>query len=135
MRTVPSIRAAAAIVVALSLSACAAVAGPWQAHDGTFDLKRKAADPSSVCPVLFTNDTGDLIEAGYVSLGIESSVGMIPSGHSLEVAVSCRQERIEAFAVADQGMAGGMIHYRKMARLNLAQVTHLDITAADRIAR
>ena len=135
MRTIPCIRAAAAVAVAVSLSACTATAGPWQAHDGTFDLKRKAADASSVCPVVFTNDTGDLIEAGYVSLGIESSVGMIPSGHSLEVAVSCRQERIEAFAVADQGFTGGMVRYRKMARLNLAQVTHLDITTADRVGR
>ncbi len=135
MRTIPWIRAAAALVVAASLSACAQAAGPWRAHDGTFDLKQKAADPSSICPVLFTNDTGDLIEAGYVSLGLESSVGMIPSGHSLEVAVSCRQERIEAFAVADQGVTGGMVRYRKMARLNLAQVTHLDITAADRVGR
>ena len=135
MRTTPWIRTAAAVIVAASLSACATAVGPWHAHDGTFDLKRKAADPSSVCPVVFTNDTGDLIEAGYVSLGIESSEGMIPSGHSLEVAVSCRQERIEAFAVADQGLTGGMVRYRKMARLNLAQVTRLDITAADRVGR
>lgn len=135
MRIIPSTRAVTAVFTAVSLSACAAAAGPWQVHDGTFDLKRKAADPSSVCPVVFTNDTGDLIEAGYMSLGIESSVGMIPSGHSLEVAVSCGQERIEAFAVADQGLTGGMVRYRKMARLNLAQVTRLEITAADRVGR
>jgi hypothetical protein len=135
MRTTLSIRAVAVFCVAVSLSACAAAAGPWPAHDGSFDLKRKAADRSSVCPVVFTNDTGDLIEAGYVSLGVESSVGMIPSGHSLEVAVSCRQDRIEAFAVADQGLTGGTVRYRKRARLNLAQVTRLEITAADRVRR
>lgn len=133
MPTIRSIRSAALMALVVSSGACAATAGPWHAHDGTFDLKRKASDPTSVCPVVFTNDTGALIEAGYMSLGAESSVGMIPSGHSLEVAVSCRQERIEAFAVSDQGLVGGTVRYRKLARLNLAQVTHLDITAADRV--
>lgn len=122
-----------ATFVVVGTAGCAATAGPWKAHDVTHDLKRNASDPMARCPVVFSNDTGALIEAGYFSQGVESSVGMIPSGHSLEVAVSCRDERIEAFAVADQGLVGGTARYRKAARLNLAQVTHLDITAADRV--
>lgn len=133
MRTLQTIRAAATVLVVASSTACAAAAGPWQAHDGTFDLKRKASDSASMCPVVFSNDTGALIEAGYVTLGVESTVGMIPSGHSLEVAVSCRQERIEAYAVSEQGLGGSTVRYRKLARLDFAQVTRLDITAADRV--
>lgn len=123
----------ALLVTLVAATGCAATAGPWKAHDVTHDLKRNASDPTARCPVVFSNDTGELIEAGYLSHGVESSVGMIPSGHSLEVAVSCRSERIEAFAVAEQGLVGGTAMYRKEARLNLAQVTHLDITAADRV--
>jgi hypothetical protein len=126
-------RAVLLATLVVGAAGCAATAGPWKAHDLTHDLKQNASDPTARCPVVFSNDTGALIEAGYLSQGIESTVGMIPSGHSLEVAVSCRNERIEAFAVADQGLGGGMAMYRKAARLNLAQVTHLDITAADRV--
>jgi hypothetical protein len=133
MRTYAFGRAVLLATLVLGAAGCAATAGPWKAHDLTHDLKRNASDPTARCPVVFSNDTGALIEAGYLSEGVESSVGMIPSGHSLEVAVSCRNERIEAFAVADQGLVGGTAMYRKAARLNLARVTHLDITAADRV--
>ena len=55
-----------------------------------------------------------------------------PSGQNLQVSVACRQERIEAFAVSERCVMDEVVRYRKLARLNLAQVTHLDITAADR---
>ena len=135
MRKAPIGRAAALSLFVLAGPACTGSPSPWRAHDLTAGVKMRASDPGAACPVVFSNDTGTLIEAGYVSSGMESSVGMIPSGHSLEVSVSCRQERIEAFAVSDGGVLDGVVRYRKLARLNLAQVTRLDITAADRVGR
>ncbi|MEX2466659.1 MAG: hypothetical protein WD995_07090 [Gemmatimonadota bacterium] len=133
MQTHRFARLAAFSLLALFLTACAGASSPWSAHDATADLKARASDPGAVCPVVFSNATDMMIEAGYLALGIESSVGLIPSGHSLEISVSCTQERIEAFAVAERGMLDDVVRYRKLARLNLAQVTHLDITAADRV--
>lgn len=133
MRTTQLFSVAALALLMTSLGACGTTPSPWSAHDVTQNVKQRASDPAAVCPVVFSNDTGSLIEAGYLSLGVESSVGLIPSGHSLEVGVSCRQERIEAFAVADYGMNGGTVRYRKRARLDVSRVTHLDITAADRV--
>lgn len=120
-------------LLALVLTACTATSSPWRAHDATADLKMRSSDPTAECPVVFSNATDELIEAGYLTLGVESSVGLIPAGHSLWVAVLCKRERIEAFAVAERGASDRVVRYRKLARLNLAQVTHLDITAADRV--
>jgi hypothetical protein len=126
-------RSLASFLLLVAAGACAAAPSPWRTHDVTADVKARAADASAVCPVVFSNETGAVIEAGYVSLGVESPIGMIPSGHSLELAVSCKQERIEAFAVTEGGLTDGIVRYRKLARLDLTQVTRLDITAADRV--
>lgn len=126
-------RAAAWIILSLFAGACASASSPWKTHDRTADVKARAADPAAQCPVVLANATDDLIEAGYVSLGVESVVGMIPVGHSLRLSVSCREGQIEAFAVSDGGLMDDVVHYRKLARLDLAQVTHLDITQADRV--
>lgn len=134
MRTLPPFRlAAVTLVVAAALTACGTTVSPWQAHDTTAGMKARASDPGAVCPVVFSNGTDGLIEAGYLTLGVESSVGLIPSGQSVEVRVSCRDERIEAFAVADQGVMAGVVRYRKLARLDLVRPTRLAITAADRV--
>lgn len=118
----------------LALGACAgASSSPWRSHDATADLKARAGAPGAVCPVVFSNATDAMIEAGFLALGVESSIGFIPSGQSLTVAVACRRERIEAFAVSELGVKDEVVRYRKLARLNLVQVTHLDITAADRV--
>lgn len=127
-------RAATLMLLTLVLTACGgASSSPWSTHDATADLKARASDPAARCPVVFSNATDAMIEAGYLALGVESSIGLIPSGQSLQVSVACRQERIEAFAVSDRGIMDEVVRYRKLARLNLAQVTHLDITAADRV--
>ena len=121
-------------LVVLALAACAgASSSPWLSHDATADLKVRAGAPGADCPVVFSNATDNMIEAGFLAMGVESSIGLIPSGQSLTVAVACRQERIEAFAVSELGVMDEVVRYRKLARLNLVQVTHLDITAADRV--
>lgn len=127
-------RIAVSVILGLTHAACTA-ASPFSARDITDvggGLAREAASPST-CPVLLTNATDDVIEAGYVRLGVESVIAMIPAGHSHDLTVSCRDGRIEAFALSGGGVFDDHVRYRKLARLHASRVTRVDITAADRV--
>jgi len=113
--------------------ACVAAGSPF--HHGVAEASRFVTpDTEQVdCPVLLTNETDAVIEAGYVRMGVESVVGWIPVGESQEVTVSCREGRIEAFALSGGGVFDDHVRYRKLARLHASRVTLVEITAADRV--
>ena len=134
MSTPKLARSATLSLLLMALAACAgASSSPWRSHDATADLKARASAPGAECPVVFSNATDTMIEAGFLAMGVESSIGFIPAGQSLRVVVACQKERIEAFAVSERGMMEEVVRYRKVARLNPVHITHLDITAADRV--
>lgn len=116
------------------LGGCATAASPWAQHDERAGLKAASMDPAAVCPVVVSNSTETTLDASYEVVGMRFDLGLLPSGQSTGFNVQCQAGQVRATAVSHSlGLDEPQRRFRKMARLDVARVTHLQLTQADAV--
>lgn len=118
-------------VLALSwlVTACATMPSAFDRHEWETQGRLSAADAQhrEYCPVVVSNRTTDMIDAGYRLDGVSAQLGTIPEGGSASFDVHCAFGAIEAYATTDMGViAGPGQRFRKRARLDRSGVTRVD---------
>lgn len=122
-------------LVTFATAACATHNSPWTRHDRLADLKSASADPARMCDVIVENATEIHLDAALSLEGREHSLGLLSPGQRAALGVSCHAGRIEAVASSSFGEMGGSgSRFRKVARLDVLEATHLRFTGADRIS-
>ena len=118
-------------VLALSalVTACVTTPNAFDRHDMQTQNRLSAADAANreFCPVVLSNRTSEMLEAGYRLDGVAEDLGVIPEGGSAAFDVRCSFGKIEAYGSTGMGvMAGPGQEFRKMARLDRHGVTRVE---------
>lgn len=127
-------RIAAVLVGAMVATACVATPNAFDRHDWQSQNRLTAADAAAreYCPVVVSNRTSAMLEAGYRIDGVSEELGVIPEGGSTRFDVRCDFGKIEAFGSSDMGiLAGPGQEYRKLARLDRFGVTRIEFRRSD----
>ena len=124
-------------VLALSaiVTACVTTPNAFDRQDWHAVNRLSAADAAhrEFCPVVVSNRTSEMLEAGYRLDGVREDLGVIPEGGSATFDVRCDFGKIEAYGSSGMGvLAGPGQEYRKMVRLDRAGVTKVEFYSMGR---
>ena len=125
-------RLAVTVIAVAGLGACATSHHAWDVRDRG-SVRAPEAPNSLHCPVVVTNQTGHILDAGYVVGGVRSMLGVIPDGRSLTLGVSCDGGAIEAFARSTTSPSMSGERYQTAADIAAAGATRLRFTVLDRV--
>jgi hypothetical protein len=88
-----------------------------------------------MCDVVVENATDISLDAVFNIGGRRRALGLLSPGQRAEFGVSCDVRKIEAQASSSLGEPGGAgSRFRKVARLEFLEPTHLRITWADQVS-
>lgn len=129
------LKSAGVLALTAIVTACVTMPNAFDRHDWQTQNELPAADAAhrEFCPVVVSNRTSEMLEAGYRLDGVTEELGTIPEGGSTSFDVRCAFGAIEAYASTGMGvLAGPGETFRKTARLDRSGVTRVEFRGGDR---